>query len=50
MRRILMCLGIIAVVTSLSGCPWWGPHGGHGGGGGGGPGGGHMSGGGGPGG
>lgn len=26
MRRILMCLGIIAVVTSLSGCPWWGPH------------------------
>ncbi|CAJ0992674.1 hypothetical protein SODG_001061 [Sodalis praecaptivus] len=41
MRRILICLGIIAVVTSLSGCPWWGPHGG--------PGGGHMSGGGGPG-
>lgn len=29
MRRILMCLGIIAVVTSLSGCPWWGPGGGH---------------------
>lgn len=47
MRGFLMCLGIIAVVTSLSGCPWWGPHGGHGGGGG--PGGGHMSGGGGPG-